>query len=170
MIIKEYNFPNFDEIKNLEKIANKDGSGILFEDLLGFWKFQYVYQKGDVSVDNVSSSILQVLSASLKLSKSIGQNDAPTFEIMNSIQFGLISINFSGTAYLKGTRPLLLFYFEKLLIKFLNVPLINISLKNIDSKKRPFFSLIAAGEGKNWLCARGKGGGLAIWIRAKKEF
>ena len=164
MIIKEYSFPNFDEIKNLEKIANKDGSGIQFDDLLGFWKFQYVYKKGDTSIDNVSSSILQVLSASLKLSKSIGQNNEPTFEISNSIQFGVLSINFSGKAYLKGTRPLLPFYFEQLLIKILNIPIINTSLKNTDPKKRPFFSLIALGKEKKWLCARGKGGGLAIWI------
>ena len=166
MIIKEYSFPKFDEIKNLEKKANKDGSGIQFEDLLGFWKFQYVYKKGDTMIDNVSSSILQVLYASLKLSQSIGQNDQPTFEISNSIKFGVLSIVFSGKAYLKGTRPLLTFYFEQLLIKFLNIPVINTSLKNIDPKKRPFFSLIAIGEGKKWLCARGKGGGLAIWIRS----
>ena len=166
MIIKEYSFPKFDEIKNLEKKANKDGSGIQFEDLLGFWKFQYVYKKGDTMIDNVSSSILQVLYASLKLSQSIGQNDQPTFEISNSIKFGVLSIVFSGKAYLKGTRPLLTFYFEQLLIKFLNIPVINTSLKNTDPKKRPFFSLIAIGEGKKWLCARGKGGGLAIWIRS----
>ena len=164
MIINEYSFPNFDEIKNLEKIANKDGSGIQFDDLLGFWKFQYVYKKGDTSIDNVSSSILQVLSASLKLSKSTGQNNEPTFEISNSIKFGVLSINFSGKAYLKGTRPLLPFYFEQLLIKILNIPIINTSLKNTDPKKRPFFSLIALGKEKKWLCARGKGGGLAIWI------
>ena len=165
MIIKDYRFPNFDEIRKLEKIANKDGSGIQFEDLLGFWKFQYVYKKGDTCIDNVSSSILQVLSASLKLSRHIVQNDEPSFEISNSIKFGVISINFSGKAYLKGNRPLMPFYFEQLLIKFLNIPLIKTSLKNIDPKTRPFFSLIALGEGKKWLCARGKGGGLAIWIK-----
>jgi len=165
MITKEYGFPNFDEIKNLEKIANKDGSCIQYEDLLGYWKFQYVYKKGDTSIDNLSSSILQVLSASLKLGKSTGQNDQPTFEISNSIKFGVLSINFSGKAYLKGTRPLLIFYFEQLLINFLNIPIVDISLKNTDPKKRPFFSLIALGEGKKWLCARGKGGGLAIWIK-----
>ena len=165
MIVNEYKFPNFDDIKNLEKTANKDGSGIQFEDLLGFWKFQFVYKKGETSLDNVSSSILQVLSASLKLSKSIGQNDEPSFEIINSIKFGVVSINFVGKAYLKGTRPLLFFYFEQLLIKFLNIPLIKTPLKNIDPKKRPFFSLIALGEVNNWLCARGKGGGLAIWIK-----
>ena len=165
MIIKEYSFPNFDEIKNLEKIANKDGSGIQFEDLLSYWKFQYVYKKGDTSIDNISSSILQVLSASLKLSKSTEQNDEATFDIRNSIKFGVLSIDFVGKAYLKGPRPLLPFYFEQLLINFLNIPLITKSLKNIEPKKRPFFSLIALGEGKKWLCARGKGGGLAIWVK-----
>tara|TARA_Y100001933_G_scaffold254683_1_gene296718 strand:+ start:622 stop:1122 length:501 start_codon:yes stop_codon:yes gene_type:complete len=165
MIIKEYDFPNFDEIKNLERLANKDGSGIKYGDLLGYWKLQYVYKKGDLSINNISSSILQVLSASLELSKCIEQNEEPTFEIKNSIKFGLLTIDFAGKAYLKGTRPLLTFYFEKLLIKFLNISLINKSIKNIEPKKRPFFSLIALGKGNKWLCARGKGGGLAIWIR-----
>tara|TARA_Y100000589_G_scaffold324531_1_gene360865 strand:- start:715 stop:1215 length:501 start_codon:yes stop_codon:yes gene_type:complete len=166
MIIKEYNFPNSEEIKISEKLANKDGSGIEFEDLVGFWKLQYVYQKGDLSIDNVSSSFLQILSASLELRKFTGQNDNPTYEISNSIKFGVLTVAFSGKAYLKGSRPLLIFYFEKILIKFLNISLINKSLKNIDSKKRPFFSLIALGEGRKWLCARGKGGGLAIWINS----
>ena len=165
MIINEYNFPGFEEISKLEKMANKEGSGINAEDLLGFWKFQYVYKKGVAVIDNVSSSFLQILYASLELKENKTQDSSSAFEIKNSIKFGFLSIEFTGKAQLKGSRPLLNFYFENLLIKILNITIINQSLPETDSKKTPFFSLIALGENKKWLCARGKGGGIAIWIK-----
>ena len=104
MITSEYKFPDYKEILILEKKSNKIGSGITSEDLEGLWKFQYVWKKGEEIKDQISSSILQVLSASLELKKSITENKTSNFEIKNSIRFGLISIVFSGKAYLKGTR------------------------------------------------------------------
>ena len=165
MIIKDYSIPDFDEILKLEKSANKIGSGINAQDLEGFWKFQYVYKKGDTKIDNISSSILQILCASLTLNDYIIENKFPSFNISNSIKFGLLSIEFTGRAYLKGSRPILPFYFERLIISILNISIINKSINKIDSKKMPFFSLISLGDNKKWLCARGKGGGLAIWIK-----
>ena len=166
MIIKEYNFPNFEEILKLEKIANKEGSGIVADDLVGYWKFQYVYKKGSVIIDNISSSLLQILYASLELKDFCIKDNIPTFEIRNSIRFGIFSIIFSGRANLKGTRPILPFYFDQLLLKIFNITFINQSLKKADPLKMPFFSLIALAENKKWMCARGKGGGIAIWIKS----
>ena len=37
------NFPDINEIKLLEKNSQKNGSGIVHEDLLGIWKFKYVW-------------------------------------------------------------------------------------------------------------------------------
>lgn len=165
MIIQEYKFPNYEEIQKLEKKANKEGSGIEASDLEGFWKFQYVYRKGSMIIDNISSSLLQILCASLELKNYIIQDDLPTFEISNSIKFGILSIVFSGNAYLKGSRPLLNFYFKNLYIKVFNIPIFDKSLKETSPQKMPFFSFIALGENKKWVCARGKGGGLAIWIK-----
>ena len=165
MIIQEYNFPNFEEIQKLEKKANKEGSGIKAEDLKGFWKFQYVYKRGAATIDNISSSLLQTLCASLELKNYLVQDELATFEIRNSIKFGILSIVFSGNAYLKGYRPLLNFYFKKLHIKVFNIPIIDKPLEEISHPKMPFFSFIAPGENKKWVCARGKGGGLAIWIK-----
>ena len=34
------NFPNINEIKLLEKNSQKKGSGIVYEELLGIWKFK----------------------------------------------------------------------------------------------------------------------------------
>ena len=160
--------PNYSDIIKLEKVANKEGSGITINDIVGKWKFQSVWKKGSDTIDNVSSTLLQILFASLELSiiETIDDSsDEMVFEIRNSIKFGLLSIVFFGKAFLKGKRPLLSFYFENLYLKLGDFNILNKSLKQIDLKKMPFFSLIAVNKKKEWLCARGKGGGLAIWIK-----
>ena len=165
MLTTEYNLPIYKEIIDLEKLSYKEGSGINVEDLLGIWRFQYVWKKGQSVIDNVSSSILQVISASLELSNLTSKEDAPSFEISNSVRIGILTIIFSGKAFLKGNRPLLPFYFKNLVIKIGNISILKKSFEDLELKKMPFFSLIAIGENKKWMCARGKGGGLAIWIK-----
>ena len=166
MILEERKLPKYIEIKNLESISKKDGSGIEYGDLIGTWKFNSVWKKGSEEIDNISSSMLQVLSAKLELSKNNSQNNCIDFKIKNSISFGILSIIFCGQASLKGIRPLLLFFFENLIINIGNFTLVNRHLKKPEEKKMPFFSLIAISKEKNWMCARGRGGGLAIWIKS----
>ena len=166
MILKAKKLPQYKEIKNLETISKKNGSGIRNEDLIGTWKLNSIWKKGSEEIDNISSSILQVLMAKLELKKNISQNNNVDFKIKNSISFGILSIIFYGQASLKGKVPLLPFFFEKLVIKIGNFTLINKPLKKPEEKKMPFFSLIAINDGKNWMCARGRGGGLAIWIKS----
>ena len=159
-------FPEYEEIKNLENISKKDGSGIGYEDLIGIWKFKFVWKKGSATIDNIASSILQVLSAKLELKRNNSQNSSFDFLIKNSISFGILSIIFCGEASLKGSRPLLSFLFEKLIINIGNFTLVNKPLKTLEKKEMPFFSLIAISKENNWMCARGRGGGLAIWIKS----
>ncbi len=166
MIIEAKNLPQYIEIKNLEIISKKDGSGIGYEDLIGIWKFNSVWKKGSKEIDNISSSILQVFSAKLELKKTNSQNNIVDYKIKNSVSFGILSIIFCGQASLKGTRPLLPFFFENLTINIGNINLVNKPLKKPEEKKMPFFSLIAIDKEKNWMCARGRGGGLAIWIKS----
>ena len=35
-----------------------------------------------------------------------------------------------------------------------------------EDKKMPFFSLVGISTKDQWLCARGRGGGLAIWVKS----
>ena len=117
-------FPGIKELKLLEKNSQKNGSGIIYEELLGIWKFQYVWGKESDELKNIPSSILQVLSAKLELKKK-NKEDKLNFEIKNSINFGLLNIIFRGSAELKGLRPLLTFYFEELKISISNFPIFN---------------------------------------------
>ncbi|MDC3077796.1 hypothetical protein OA324_00610 [Prochlorococcus sp. AH-716-O05] len=166
MFLEAKKLPQYIEIKNLESISKKDGSGIGYEDLIGTWKFNSVWKKGSKEIDNISSSILQVLAAKLELMKTNSKNNIVDYKIKNSVSFGILSIIFSGQASLKGRRPLLPFFFENLIINIGNLTLVNKPLKKPDEKQMPFFSLIAISKEKNWMCARGRGGGLAMWIKS----
>ena len=157
--------PDIKDIKQLEQNSQKEGSGIVYEELLGIWRFQYVWKKGSDEIDNISSTILQVLSARLELTKRDPENNL-NFAIKNSISFGILNIIFTGSASLKGLRPLLPFYFDNFKINIGNFSIINKSIKKPKEKEMPFFSLIGISKVDNWMCARGRGGGLAIWIRS----
>ena len=157
--------PDIKELKLLEKNSQKNGSGIMYEELLGKWMFQYVWGKESDEIKNISSSILQVFSARLELKRK-NKEDQLNFEIRNSINFGLLNVIFRGSAELKGIRPLLTFYFEELEISISNFPIFNKELKKPEEKKMPFFSLVGISNKDKWMCARGRGGGLAIWIKS----
>jgi len=156
--------PDYTKIKQMEKLSQKDGCGLGYEELLGLWKLKHLWKKNSDEIDNISSTFLQVFSASLELTKK--DEKSLKFEIKNSVKFGLFELIFLGIASLKGSRPLLTFYFKTFKINIGNYSLIKKSLKKPVDKQMPFFSLIGISDDQNWMCARGRGGGLAIWIKS----
>ena len=159
--------PAIDKLKELEKRARVEGSGIEFDSLLGLWKFNSVWKQGSDTEDSISSTLLQVLSASLELKEDKQKSEKEKFTIVNSIKFGLLSLRFSGSANLERKQPLLPFSFDCIQIKLASLTILNRSLPTPDQKKRPFFALIAIDINGKWLSARGKGGGLALWVKDK---
>ena len=157
------NIPSLDKLLELEKKARVDGSGIEYDSLLGLWKFNSVWKQGSDQEDSISSTLLQVLSASLELKKEKQDPQKELFTIANSIQLGLLSLRFSGIANLERKQPLLPFSFNCIEIKLASIIILKISLPTPEQKKRPFFALIAIDSNGQWLSARGKGGGLALW-------
>ena len=163
--MKEINtvIPSKQELIKLEKTARLEGSGIDFKSLLGRWKFKSVWKQSSDKEDSISSTLLQVLSASLELRKADKSQNDEEFSIANTIQFGLLSIRFTGLANLERKQPLLPFYFDCIQIKLGNIVLLKKPLPIPKKQRRPFFSLIAMDNNGKWLSARGKDGGLAIW-------
>ena len=159
--------PSLDKLKELEKIARTDGSGIEFDSLIGLWKFKSVWKQDSDTEDSLSSTLLQVLSASLELKKDTHNPDEAKFIIANAINFGLLTLRFSGIANLERKQPLLPFTFDQIQIKLASFIIFKISLPTQENRKRPFFALIALDSNGKWLSARGKGGGLALWIKGK---
>ena len=157
--------PSLEKLKELEKIARVEGSGIEFDSLLGLWKFNSVWKQGSDTEDSISSTFLQVLSASLELKKDKQNPEEEKFTIANSIKFGLLTLRFSGYANLERKQPLLPFSFDCIQIKLASFSILKKSIPAPDQKNRPFFALVAIDPNGKWLSARGKGGGLALWIR-----
>ena len=160
-----YKLPNKKKLIELEKIAIVKSSGIEFHSLLGNWKFVSVWGKDTETEDSIFSSLLRFFSANLSFTKDILTDNSPKFLINVSIQFGLFSINFSGTGYLKGEQPSIPFLFNLIEFKSGSSILFRKSLKEPVEKEKSFFSLIASGRSGEWLSARGQGGALFLWLR-----
>tara|TARA_Y100001968_G_C19408462_1_gene745025 strand:+ start:237 stop:863 length:627 start_codon:yes stop_codon:yes gene_type:complete len=158
--------PNQKQLLELEKLARKEGSGIQFNSLIGVWEFVSVWKQGSDQEDSILSSLLRVFSASLELKKNEINKDENQFTITNSIRFGLLSILFTGEANLKGKQPILPFFFNQIELKAGENILFNRSLQIPQENQKPFFALIATGENNEWLSARGRGGGLAFWVKS----
>ena len=163
MVENIINIPSLEKLLELEKKARLEGSGIEYDALLGLWKFHSVWKQGSDQEDSISSTLLQVLSASLELKKETQDLQEELFTIANSIQLGLLSLRFSGIANLERKQPLLPFSFNCIEIKLASLIIFKRSLPTSEPKKRPFFALIAMDSNGKWLSARGKGGGLALW-------
>ena len=157
--------PSLEKLKELEKNARVDGSGIKFGSLLGLWKFKSVWKQGSDTEDSISSTLLQVLSASLELKRDTQNHEEERFIITNAIKFGLLTLRFSGYANLERKQPLLPFSFNCIQIKLASLTILKRSIKEQTQQKRPFFALIGLASNGKWLSARGKGGGLALWTK-----
>ena len=157
--------PSLEKLTEFEKKARLEGSGIEFDSLIGLWKFKSVWKQGSDKEDSISSTLLQVLSASLELRKDTRNPKEEKFTIANAIKFGLLTLRFSGEANLERKQPLLPFSFNSIQIKLASLIILERSLPLTEQKKRPFFALIAMDSNGKWLSARGKGGGLALWER-----
>ena len=157
------NIPELTDLIKLEKISRKEGTGIQFNELIGVWSFYSVWNQNKDYQDSISSKLLRIFSAQLELKEIKLKESINLFEIINSIEFGLLSIRFLGLGSLKGNQPILPFYFEKIELKFGTNSFLSRSLQTPKEKDRPFFSLIYLNKEEGWLSARGRGGGLALW-------
>ncbi len=157
--------PALEELLDLEILARKEGSGIQFDSLIGLWRFVSVWKQGTDQEDSISSALLRLFSASLELSKDETSDELNRFNIINSIQFGSLLIRFTGSGKLKQPQPLLPFFFKCIELKLGNIVLFSRTLDTPEEKNMPFFALIAIEESGGWLSARGRGGGLALWMK-----
>ena len=158
-----YKLPEKEKLLELEKFAILKGSGIEYSSLIGDWKFIHLWENNHDHKDSVFSYLLRVFSATLKLKEDFSTEHPTNFFIKTSIQFGIISMEFSGSACLKGKQPLLAYFFDLIELKLGSLILLTKSLNEPVDKKKPFFSLIASKSSEGWLTARGKGGALVLW-------
>ena len=160
-----YKLPNKKKLLELEKIARDSGSGIEFDSLVGDWRFVSVWAKDTDKEDSVFSSLLRFFSANFALKKDFSTEHSPKFTISTSIRFGLLKIEFSGSAFLKGEQPYLPFSFNLIELKSGSNILLSKSLEEPVEKRKLFFELIASGRSGEWLSGRGQSGALFLWLK-----
>ena len=148
-----------------EAQARSHGSGIQASALLGDWSPQRLWGKAEQQESQGQTKLLQWLNARLSISGS-EENQPGDLSIANSISLGPLKLSFNGPGWLQGKRPLLCFRFERLTLELGGTTLFQRPLPEPKPKRTPFFALIAV-EQNQWLVARGRSGGLALWSARK---
>jgi len=152
----------------LELRSRKSGSGLKVDGVIGHWQLQEIWGKTNKEPSVSSGTFLRGLRALLTIEDG-GQGQ---LAISNSVTFGLLKLCFLGPGTLKQNRPLLMFRFTRLQISLAGRVLMTLPLPEPKRGKEPFFALIARENtpaGFAWLAARGRGGGLALWVREDGE-
>ena len=157
--------PDKEKLRELEKLAKEQGSGIEFDSIIGIWKFISIWKKDIDEEDPIFSSLLRAFSAKIEFTKNLLTENKTELSVIASIQLGLLTIAFSGTGYLKGKQPLLPFFLNQIELKSGSKILLTRSLKEPEEKDKSFFSMIALEENDELLSARGQGGAVVIWLK-----
>lgn len=160
--------PDAEVLLQLESQSRKQGSGLTQADLIGEWRLVQVWGKGKREPTALSSALLRGLGARLDIAPQEGEQaaNARPLRLKNSVRLAGLTLCFEGQGELRGKRPLLTFWFEQVELRRGSFTLFRRNLARPRASRLPFFALIAADRGpgrENWLAARGRGGGLALW-------
>jgi hypothetical protein len=154
--------PEGTALLELEQHSRRDGSGLTATDLVGSWQLWQLWGRRQARPMPAAVALLRPLGACLAISAMDGGH----LGMRNSVRLGSLQLCFVGEGELRGRRPLLVFWFERVELRLARRLLWQRPLpRPEDERSRPFFALIASrrqGE-EGWLAARGRGGGLALW-------
>ena len=153
-----------DQILSREGKSRRHGSGITSSDLNGVWMLMENWNRGGGSPPPGTSTLLRLLGAQLCV-----KTTDDVLEISNQISLGGLKLRFQGVGELKGDRPLLFFQFSTMVLSLGSRTLLSKDLPAPPSNRMPFFALIDLERqaSSDWLAARGRGGGLALWKRVE---
>lgn len=155
--------PDGEQLLRLEAGARAGGSGLEATSLQGRWRFHQVWPRRGGAPQAAAAALLRGLDASLE----IGAATAAGLPLRNRVALGALELRFEGEGHLAGRRPLLRFWFCRWQLRLAGRPLIERPLARPEERRLPFFALIGHGRtaaGQHWLAARGRGGGVALWL------
>ena len=147
-------------VLELERKARHQGTGLTLQHLDGCWWLKTTWSRQGAPAPKAASLLLRALQACLEL-----QMHEFGLRIANQVSLGPLRLRFEGSANLLGPRPLLQFSFSSVQVKLGSTRLLERTLPQPKPQRMPFFALIGMGEDSSWLCARGRGGGLALWVK-----
>jgi len=159
--------PDADRILTIERGVRRQGTGLPPAELEGCWRLERVWNKGSRAA-SPAAGLLRALAARLEIRPVSEAESGPGagLRLANAVNLGPLELRFEGEGELRGRRPLLVFWFDRVAIRLAGRVLLQRRLERPQTKRLPFFALIAREPGEDgWLAARGRSGGLALWRR-----
>ncbi len=160
-----------------EKAAKQQRLTYSFESLVGKWRLCFATgtkkarERGGIILGKglyVPKFVAIYISLSAALEPDLGRG-----EIANQVQLGSVSLKLTGPAQYLGKKNLLAFDFNQMLISLFGRAVYKKEIRagkfqsedfyNQPIAKLPFFAFFLVTE--DFIAARGRGGGLALWIR-----
>lgn len=165
-----------------EKSAKQQRLNYPFESLMGKWRLCFatgtkkVRQRGGIILGKgfyLPKFAAVYISFSPSLDDASLQQSASKGEIANQVQLSPMLLKLTGPAQYLGKKNLLAFDFTQMQVSLFNRVVYHQRIRSgkVQSEdfysqpiaKLPFFAFFLATE--DFIAARGRGGGLAIWIR-----
>ncbi|MFN6568598.1 hypothetical protein [Dendronalium sp. ChiSLP03b] len=160
-----------------EKASKQQRLTYSFDSLLGKWRLCFATgtkkarERGGIVLGKglyVPKFAAIYISFSAALEQGLGRG-----EVGNQVQLGTVSLKLTGPAQYLGKKNLLAFDFNHMLIGLFGRVVYNRPIRsgkvqsedfyNQPIAKLPFFAFFVVTE--DFIAARGRGGGLALWIR-----
>jgi len=162
-----------------EKAAKQERLSYPFESLLGKWQLCFATgtkkarQRGGIILGK-GLYVPKFVAVQISFSATLDQ-DSTKGEIGNQVQLGPVLFQLTGPAQYLGKKNLLAFDFNYLLFSLFGRMVYNKQIRSGQTQaedfydksigKLPFFAFFLVTE--DFIAARGRGGGLALWIRQK---
>jgi hypothetical protein len=169
-----------DALLQAEKTAKQQRLTYSYESLLGKWRLCFatgtrkVRERGGIMLGK-GFYIPKLFPAYISFSTPAENvnSAANQLEIGNQIQLGTLLLKLTGPAQYLGKKNLLAFDFTQVQISLFSLTIYSGKIRSGKNKdknfyeqsiaKLPFFAFFLITE--NFIAARGRGGGLALWIR-----
>jgi hypothetical protein len=160
---------------DIEKESKKHKETVSFERLLGTWRLQFI--TGTKKARDRAGIVLgagRYLPPWLDISIAYTRNTEPeTGTILNQVVFGALQLTVSGPAKFYPRQRILAFDFTRMTLTIWGISLYSGYIRGGEKseahfhedslKKQAFFAYFMIEE--KAIAARGRGGGLALWVR-----
>ncbi|PZV07772.1 MAG: hypothetical protein DCF22_21455 [Leptolyngbya sp.] len=160
-----------------EKAAKQQRLAYSLETLLGHWRLCFTtLSKVNGQSPQAAKGIYvpKIAQAQISFIQTAEiEPNSPSGEIGNQIQVGSIIFRVTGSFHYPGKKNLLVFDFNQAQFSILGKTLYSGNFRSGDQaiaveqraiSKLPFFAFFLITE--NFIAARGRGGGLALWVRS----
>jgi hypothetical protein len=173
-----HQLPGAEEVVNAllaaEKAAKQQRLNYPFDALLGNWRL--CFATGTKKVRERGGIILGkgfYVPKLVKIQISFSAAGMEKGEVINQVQLGFIGLKLTGPAKYPGKKNLLAFDFTQMEISLFNRVIYNQKIRSGQNPTEDFYNQTIAKQAffafflvtDSFIAARGRGGGLAIWVR-----